>query len=430
MPKLKLGQTPEQIRAEEAEKQRQVEIEIQQASLERQARVEALHKKQKSTKVAVIAGVSALAIVFTVFGTYNTFFKKELTVEDIQPQINAAVNSLNFPSEGLDNYIKENCSSLFYKYMATDVNDDTIKSIEVDENSCYISRVSKLSSTIAQVYFSVDVTVTKNDTEVTDPEVIKTLLKNENISAQVTPTESATENPTEAPTEATSENKTTETAKAEKTTEASTTGATNPTGVANAEDGYDVAAITEVPSYYISETGKIMQYGTTSKVRYNFYVPIEFYFIYSDITEDGTPTGSVVGGGFRPAGDMTLYTLLQPDVTEFEEIAYNQALVCHEDYMVDEETLRQMQVSVDKILDDLYSGRDTSQEFFNYRKFNGFDSVYNGIVAMESYTEPNALGMNTHVTYSIKTSQGFIYTLETWLLVEKDGSSYIITKML
>ena len=38
--------------------------------------------------------------------------------------------------------------------------------------------------------------------------------------------------------------------------------------------------------------------------------------------------------------------------------------------------------------------------------------------------------MNTHVTYKIITSQGFIYKLETWLNVEEDGNSYIIKEML
>ena len=177
MARLVLGKTPEQLRAEEAEKQREIEAQIQEATRQRQAKIEALHKKQKTTKIAIIATASAVSAILLVFGTYNTFFKKTLTLEDVQPSINSSINSLNFPSEGLDNYIRENCESLFMKYMTYDMKNSNIKSVEVDKNSCYISRVKKLNSTLAQVYFSVDVIVHENDKEVTDPNIIDSLKK-------------------------------------------------------------------------------------------------------------------------------------------------------------------------------------------------------------------------------------------------------------
>lgn len=470
MPKVVLGKTPEQLRAEEAERQREIESQIQQSQLERQAKIEALHKKQKNTKIAVIACISGISAILIVFGTYNTFFKKTITVEDVKPEINAAINYLAFPSEGLDNYIRDNCETLFNKYMTYDLKNSNIKSIEVDKNSCNISRVKKLNSVLSQVYFSVDVVVSENDSEVTDPEVIKKLVNSgllNNNSNQTTSTTNNSDSTTETTTgpedntldysdttdypEDTSEFNTETTTVDDssnldsmpvaETTVPEATPAdveATPSGIANAEDGYEseeeeeneISAKEEEKTYYINSSGKIMQSGAVTRVRYNFYIPIEFYYVYSDVTEDGTPTGSVVGGGFRPAGDMTLYTLEQPDVNTFDEISYYSAFTCDETTIVDEETLRQMQVKVDKVLDDLYSGRDTSQDFYNYRKFNGFNSAYTGIVNMTSYNQTNALGMNTHVTYSIKTSQGFIYTLESWMLVEKDGNSWIIKDML
>lgn len=472
MARLVLGKTPEQLRAEEAEKQREIEAQIQEATRQRQAKIEALHKKQKTTKIAVIATVSAVSAILLVFGTYNTFFKKTLTLEDVQPSINSSINSLNFPSEGLDNYIRENCEPLFMKYMTYDLKNSNIQSVEVDKNSCYVSRVKKLNSTLAQVYFSVDVIVHENDKEVTDPKIIDSLkksglLSNTPQSTQTTQTTETTET-TDSNTESTTttepvESSTEPDSKAESSTDSNPennvvdnaanpgnssknsddsssnpepVAADTPTGVANAEDGGYSSNTSEtqisLDQYYLGDKGKIMQKGSTSTVRYNFYVPIEFYYVYSGgyDEETGQPIGSVVAGGFRPAGDMTLFTLEQPDVHTFDEIAYNSSFICDEETILDEETTRQIQVKVDKTLSDLYEGRDTSQDFYNYRKFNGFSAEYAGITELKSYSQKNAFGMNTHVTYSIKTSQGFIYTLETWMDVEQDGNSWVIKEML
>lgn len=466
MARLVLGKTPEQLRTEEAEKQREIEAQIQEATRQRQAKIEALHKKQKTTKIAVISAVSAVSAILLVFGTYNTFFKKTLTLEDVQPSINASINSLNFPSEGLDNYIRENCETLFMKYMTYDVKNSNIQSVEVDKNSCYISRVKKLNSTLAQVYFSVDVIVHENDKEVTDPNIIDSLKKSGLLSN--TPQSTQTTETTDSNVETTDSNidSTTESTTTTETVESSTESDSNvesstdynpennavnsdnsssnsglpksetPTGVANAEDGGYSSNTSDsqisLDQYYLDDKGKIMQKGSISTVRYNFYVPIEFYYVYSGgyDEETGKPVGSVVAGGFRPAGDMTLFTLEQPDVSTFDEIAYNSSLICDEETILDEETIRQIQVKVDKTLSDLYEGRDTSQDFYNYRKFNGFSAEYAGITELKSYSQKNAFGMNTHVTYSIKTSQGFIYTLETWMDVEQDGNSWVIKEML
>lgn len=466
MARLVLGKTPEQLRAEEAEKQREIEAQIQEATRQRQAKIEALHKKQKTTKIAVIATVSAVSAILLVFGTYNTFFKKTLTLEDVQPSINASINSLNFPSEGLDNYIRENCEPLFMKYMTYDLKNSNIQSVEVDKNSCYVSRVKKLNSTLAQVYFSVDVIVHENDKEVTDPKIIDSLKKsgllsnipqttqttettdsNTESTTTTEPVESSTEpdSKVESSTDSNPENNAADNAanpdNSSKSSDDSSSNpepvaADTPTGVANAEDGGYSSNTSEtqisLDQYYLGDRGKIMQKGSTSTVRYNFYVPIEFYYVYSGgyDEETGQPIGSVVAGGFRPAGDMTLFTLEQPDVHTFDEIAYNSSFICDEETILGEETIRQIQVKVDKTLSDLYEGRDTSQDFYNYRKFNGFSAEYAGITELKSYSQKNAFGMNTHVTYSIKTSQGFIYTLETWMDVEQDGNSWVIKEML
>lgn len=461
MPKIVLGKTPDQLREEEAKKQRELEAQIQQSQLERRAKLEALHKKQKTTKIAIIAATSFIAASLFVFGTYNTFFKHGLTVDDVVPTINASIDSFRFPSEGLDNYIHDNCEALFAKYVSIDLKNSNISSIKVDTDSCYISRVKKINSTLAQVYFSVNVSVTEKDVEVTDPNIIRQLKGTGFVSYTSENEESmvSSVNADDSNDKASDKNKSsieTEESIASETVESSTSNASentdklsqitieaSPSGLANATDTNNNSTFNsnvsgENRTYYVTDNGKIMQTGTVSTVRYNFYVPIEFYFVYSsEPDEDGNPTGEIVGGGFRPAGDMTLYSLEQADIIvskltdeEKKNPYYHSAFTCNEETLLDEETTRQIQVKVNNVLNDLYEGRDTSQEFYNFKKFNTFNSRYDGISTIYCYSEDNSIGYNTKVTYSITTSQGFSYKLETWMKVVQDGNSWVVIDIL
>lgn len=464
MAKLVLGKTPEQVRAEEAEKQRKLEIEIREHQLERQKKIEAMHKKQKTTKIVFIAIVCAVSLSLLGFGTYNTFFKPTLSIDDVTPVIDESINTFRFPSEGLDNYIHDNCEGLFNKYLVNDskkVDSTIVDTITVDKDSCYISRVKKLSGNIAQVYFSVNVITKAKDTQVTDPTVIASLQKNgfnintnqkQTIETSNTQTSENDTSENSILENSTSENSTSESSisetseeenskldtTSEESIESSEQSTENNTEnslisvepIAPATESTDTSNIDD-KTYYIDSYGKLMQVGVTTTVRYNFYVPIEFYYVYSgEPDEEGNPTGSVVGGGFRPCGDMTLFTLEQPDISDFTDITYNEAFNISEELLLDDKITQKIRVKVDNILSDLYLGKDTSQEFYNYRKFNGYNAKYEGIEKIDCYSEKNYLGMNTHVTYKIITSQGFIYKLETWLNVEEDGNSYIIKEML
>lgn len=459
MAKLVLGKTPEQVRAEEAEKQRKLEIEIREHQLERQKKIEAMHKKQKTTKIVFIAIVCAISLSLLGFGTYNTFFKPTLSIDDVTPVIDESINTFRFPSEGLDNYIHDNCEGLFNKYLVNDdkkVDSNVVDTIIVDKDSCYISRVKKLSGNIAQVYFSVNVTTKSKDIQVTDPLIIDNLQKNgfnintnqkQTIETSNTQTSENDTSENDTSENSISESSISETSEEEnskldttseeyiESSEQSTENNTENSlisvePIAPATESTDTSNIDD-KTYYIDSYGKLMQVGVTTTVRYNFYVPIEFYYVYSDEPdEEGNPTGSVVGGGFRPCGDMTLFTLEQPDISDFTDITYNEAFDIGEEFLLDDKVTQKIRVKVDNILSDLYLGKDTSQEFYNYRKFNGYNAKYEGIEKIDCYSEKNYLGMNTHVTYKIITSQGFIYTLETWLNVEEDGNSYIIKEML
>ena len=442
--KLNLGKTPEQQAAEEAKKQRALEASIQQAMLERQQKIVALHKKQTQNKI-LIYGVSAIIIIaLLVFGTYNTFFKKGLTQEDVQYQINSNISTLFYPSEGLPNYITENSQALFDKYMR--IESDKYVSAEVDKNSVYISKVKKLSGNLSIVYFSADVLVTEKDTVVTDEELIKKLKRNgfgykeaeETTEAPTTeapateapvPEETPTEQPaedgtTEQATEAPAEGSTEEVATTtEATTEAPTTEEDEPI-ISNTEMEMTSSVSEDTVEYYLLSNGTIMQRGAITTERYNFCLPVELYYNYD---ADGV---TVVSTGYRPAGEMTLYTLNDVNQETFDEIKEHGVFAFNPETAIDEESKSAARIKVDKTLSDLYNKRDTSQDFLNFRTFNTYDADYVSLDKFELYTADNQMGYNSKVTYTIKTQQGFYYSVETYLKVEKSGNSWVITNIL
>lgn len=159
---------------------------------------------------------------------------------------------------------------------------------------------------------------------------------------------------------------------------------------------------------------------THEVVRYRFFMPIENYYKHS---KDGTPTVN----GFRPVGEMTLYSLQDINVADITE---NDNLKFNEDAKVDEKTLESAKVKVDNILGDLYLGRDTSQAFYNYLKFNSQKAVYLGIDEFKMFNEKNNLGYNATVKYTVKTKEGFNYQCKHYLLVVKDGKSWVINAFL
>ena len=407
--KISLGKTPQELEEEEARKRREIEAEIQASVLQRQQKIAALHKKQKTTKIIIIIVVIVISLILLIFGTYNTFFKKGLTIDDVRPEIYNATFGLGFPADGLDNYIRDNCDALFFKYISTNDGGNNIADISVDKNSCNIFKIKKLSNTFAQVYFSVDVSVTKKDSTVTDQDVINDVLKKSAIKELSTSSSSSQiDDSSESSTDKSQENKSDTTVDSNLSTEDSS----------NIESNNLLATYQD---YYILNDGTVMEKGETTTERYNFYVPIEFYYNYDNNT--------AVTSGYRLAGPMTLYTLVEVDQTDFDDINTHNYYTFPEGTAVDEATLEKIRIKVDKTLSDLYSYRDTSQDFFNYREFNTYDATYVGINYIESYTSTNALGYNTYIEYSITTKQGFNYTLNTYMLVEESGNSYIITQI-
>lgn len=447
MAKMVLGKTPQELEAEKAKRAREMEAEIQQQIMERQKKIQALHSKQKSNKIIIFVVIFLIAAILITFGTYNTFFKKGLTMDEVNYSIASATQQSRFPSEGLDNYVRDNCEALFNKYMSLDSKRaKNIAKVEVDKNSCYIFKVRKHDTSTAEVYFSVDVAVTEKDTLVTDPVIIEQLKRNGFgviPDAEVTPQAS---NQPQEPTQTVSENQTTEDVVENETTEENVTEEVTEETIEEVTEEHTTEAVVEEPveentdipttdidfagsqneeavHYYMTAGGNIMQSGKTTVTRYSFYLPLEYKIAYDT---DGSP----MYGGYYLMSDMNLYSLEEKNQTDFEEIVTHDKFKFDEATLVDDNTLHNIQIRVDKTLDSLYGYKNTEAEYKLYLPFNTYDASYDGIIDMMAYSSPNAMGYNTHVTYKITTSQGFSYTLQTYMLVEPDGNSWVIKKIM
>jgi len=449
MPKLILGKTSEEIAAEEALKQREREVAIQQEMLDRQQKVIALHNAQKRNKIIIIAVISVAAISLITFGTYNTFFKKGLQIEQVQAQIASNVNY--FPEAGLDNFIRDACEPLFFQSVSYDRS--AYEWVDVVEDSVYISRVRPTSNNLAEVYFSVDVTMKPVDVLVTDQAVIDRLYRNgfanevettpettETIPAETTPPETTPEET--VPAETTPE----ETQPVENAAytfgndepqlvnlafvnEPETVDPTTDEGTGETEETTDPLDDTEMGSidiknnnvrdeeieYYVVGNGSIYQRSQPITVRYNFYLPVEFYYNYDS-------NGNPITSGYRAASNLNLYVLNEVHQTDFSSIAVNSAYSFEGIEEADEQSNTAARIKVDKILGDLYSGRDTSQDFFNYRSFNTYGASYVRLVSFQLYNGYNGMGYNCEVSYSIQMPQGIQYTVHSYMIIEPVGS--------
>ena len=128
---------------------------------------------------------------------------------------------------------------------------------------------------------------------------------------------------------------------------------------------------------------------------------------------------------------MNLYSLVETDMTNFDEITVDPVFAFDENAILDEDTTAKMQTKVNNTLRALYDGTiDTSQDFQNYRQFNNYGAQFVEISDFKAYSVPNALGYNVHVEYSIITATGFKYTLETYMLVEQNGGTWVIREFM
>ena len=470
--KINLNKTPDEIAIEEAKKQRELELDVQKRLQERQEKIIALHKVQKRNKIIIISALSVFSLALLTFGTYNTFFKHQLDTNDVYGVIVQNVNV--FPTDGLDNYIRDNCEAMFDQYV-TIPQRTNYRTIRILPDTVSISRVRAISNVSSQVYFSADVEMTENDS-VVDVQTVLSLRENGVIPSNVTTTneqlaEVAPEaTPTPEPTPVppveeweidegsglpiepttgllydvesgmvyvlnTDQLITIEEAYAQQHPEEITSdealyGETpeevveepeEPDTVVNLDDvDFDYSDTTgEEHHYYISAGGTVMERGAVTVVRYNFYVPVEFFTTY----DGDIPATS----GYRICGDLNMYPLVEPHQTNFDTIQTGNIYLFPNGSEADEDTTNSAEISVNNTLRGLYEGYDTSQNFMNYRPFNNYGATYNGVSEFYLYTTPNYMGYNAYVVYNITVPQGFSFDVHSYLTVEQSGTSWIIT---
>lgn len=444
--KMKLGKKPVEVLEEEAKRQRELEATLQEEQQIRQQKLKSLKNIQKRNTAIIICVFVLLCGVLIVFGTYNTFFKKGLTQQDIDVTVARNINSLRFPTGGLDNYIRDSSDGLIYKYLSYQPKD--FDYVTVDKNSVYISRVKPLNNKLAYVYFSADIETKTPDKVVEDPSVIE-ILKRNGLDAFKHAEQEQTVQPTvveptveEQPAE--------EIAEGDVITEEELTEGKQPVDGEQVQTEEQVEQVEEQPveqpaentdptitdstklawdkgseatEYYVLSNGTYMEKGSTSKERYNFSILIEYY--------DLIDVGEVQASGYRPASDLALVSLEEIDQTNFNDIEISSYLTWGEDVSeAEEDEVNSARIKVDKTLGDLYLGRDTSQDFLNYKKFNTYGATYNGLNNFKLYNGTNDLGFNAFVDYSITTKQGFVLDIRSYLIIEKSGNSWVIKGIL
>lgn len=459
--KLQLGKSPETLEKERAEKQRKLEAEIQQRNAERQAKIQALHKIQTRNKILIISFISILFIAMMTFGIYNVFIKKvipeERIVELSDIEIARKVNT--YPSSEIEGYLSNNIQNLLAKYIKMD---DNIESVIADKNSVHIVKIQTISNTLAQIDFSVDVTVKEKDERVSDPEVIAILQKNGlqmPVEEEPTTEEIVTEEPTteevitdentipeellteeefvdeedendgqvEETVEETTEETTTEepTTTEELTTEEVTTEETTEDDVYVIPGEVEYKDSTQQVAQYYLQSNTIYKKGTETTYTYIFTVPIEKY--ENKVEVDGTEVNA--GVGYRIVGEMALSSFKRVDVTDFtSEIVINDKFNFTSE-LVDEKTLTEAQAEVDRTLGDLYANRYTTSVFENTYEFDNHNAEYLGLNTFSLYQESNPLGFNAQVSYNIKCN-GVTYTINAYLYVDKSTGVWKITKFL
>ena len=158
--------------------------------------------------------------------------------------------------------------------------------------------------------------------------------------------------------------------------------------------------------------------GKTSVTRTAFFIPIEWHYTLNDA---GT---QVIKQGYAAVGKLSYFML---ESTDSSEIYDNNAFLVFNDEEVEEDQANAAKIKIDKIIRDLYTGADTSQDYIVPRKFsNPNGDTYIGIDSFKMYKSPNHLGYNTIVTYTIQTKDGFYYSNTVYLAVKQNGSTWTI----
>ena len=159
--KFVLGKTPEELAKEESQRMTEIAEEVQKREAIRNSKLLALERKKKKNKLIVKILLGVFTTIFFLWGTFNTFFKHQLTPRDVQEVINQTVNQ--FPTAGLEGYIRQNFNAWFNK--GTSLKDGDVESLTPELDSLSIDATIPINSNVIRTYFSVDIEVKHKDSK-------------------------------------------------------------------------------------------------------------------------------------------------------------------------------------------------------------------------------------------------------------------------
>lgn len=343
----KLILKPKHVRLEEqqkklAELEQERFLKVQEMNKERERKIGMLLRRKKRNKIIVMSIFFIILIVLIIFGTVNTFFKKQIEYDEINNMIANA--TVTYPESGLDGFIKTNFKTWFNSYLS--YNRDTeselgIEYVEPDISSIAIHNIRIVNHTLARVYFSANI-VTKNVDIVTK----------------------------------------------------------------------EVDKKTNQP--IVKEGAKVVS-------RYNFYIPIEYRY-------NTNSSGQVVSAGYVPVGNLNIYV---QNTTDNAEISNNNVFSFDGLEMMPDNKLNAARTKVTNIFTDLYAGRDTSQDFITPIPFNkNLKATFVKLNSFVFYDGTNKMGYNAHISYTLKTAEGFTFINSHYLAVRENGATWLIAGIL
>ena len=322
----------------------------------------------------------------------------------------------------IDEYIKENPTEKPTEKTTEAV---TEKSTEVSTEATTPETNSTEDSTVSATMATEN--ANDNKPEVSDdhsdvipsPSPAKKTLKDVTANDVSTTTEASSETTaTDITTEAETKETKEVTTKENKEEDTSDTETTDTTDIVDTDkSSITVSDSGGTKTQYYVYGNKIYQVGKKFIKTYSFTIPIE-YFSEGNIR------------GYRIGDDMNLQCLNSADYTDFSNITVNQYYSFNNINKVDEKTAEAARIKVEKTLQDLYSGRDVSQDFVNNYTFNTYKAEFINIQSFNMYSGSNAVGFNAKVSYKIKLEDGLVYTVNAFLEIRQNGNTWIITKFM
>lgn len=149
--------------------------------------------------------------------------------------------------------------------------------------------------------------------------------------------------------------------------------------------------------------------------RYNFFIPIEYY------SQTGS-NGNLLGLGYRPTALISFYNLASIDQSE-PTVAPHMAFSTEP---LSAESVTAMKTKIDRILSNLYSGKDVSREFLTRLPLATQELTYQGIIDFKAYGKDNQSGFNSTISYRVRTKEGFDFIINSYLAIQPSGNSWII----